>query len=105
MRENADIARPSFPTGLVPVANTVQARKRARQNAVRRAHNSSQRSALRSAVKHTRQLAAKGDAAAAKSSLPLTSSTIDKAVGKGLISRNRAARLKSRLSKSSRAAA
>lgn len=86
------------------MANTVQARKRAKQNVVRRARNASQRSALRTAVKTTRQLATKGDAAAAKASLPMTSSAIDKAAGKGLISRNRAARLKSRLAKSSREA-
>lgn len=87
------------------MANTAQARKRARQNTVRRARNASQRSAFRTAVKSTRQIAAKGDAAGVKASLPATSSAIDKAASKGLISRNRAARLKSRLTQAARPAA
>jgi small subunit ribosomal protein S20 len=101
--QKPDSAPLSF--GLKVMANTAQARKRARQNVARRARNASQRSALRSAVKTTRQLAAKGDASGAKSSLPMSSSAIDKAAGKGLISRNRAARLKSRLARSARPAA
>ena len=43
------------------MANTAQARKRARQAVTRNAHNSSQRSTLRTAIKNARKAIAAGD--------------------------------------------
>jgi small subunit ribosomal protein S20 len=48
------------------MANTVQARKRARQATEQRAHNMSLRSTLRTAIKKVRKAIDAGDKAAAK---------------------------------------
>lgn len=68
-------------------------KKRMKQDAARRDRNRSQRSALRLAIRRYRELAAT-DRAAAYQGLQ---STLDKAAGKRVISKNHAARLKSRL--------
>lgn len=81
------------------MANSPQARKRARQNSVRRLRNHSQRAAVRTAVKKLEAAIAAGDQAAAKEAYQVSASMIDKATIKGLHHRNRAARLKSRLNK------
>jgi ribosomal protein S20 len=65
-----------------------------RQDVVRRERNRAQRSALRRVIRQYRELAAE-DRAGAYNSLQ---SSLDKAVGKGIISPNRASRLKARLS-------
>lgn len=72
-------------------------KKRMKTSAVRRERNRAARSALRLAVRKYRELATE-DRAGAYNGLQ---STLDRAVSKGIISRNRAARLKSRLSPSS----
>ena len=86
-----------FQQVAVPVANTSQARKRARQNESRRRHNASQRSAFRTAIKKTIAAVDGGDyekaSAAYKDAVPV----IDRAVTHGLIQKNKAARHKSRL--------
>lgn len=79
------------------MANSPQARKRARQNDKRRAQNHSQRSAMRTAVKRLLKLVAAGDRQAAAEAYRRTVSVIDRVAGKGLIHQNKAARLKSRL--------
>lgn len=79
------------------MANTPQARKRARQNTTRRARNSAQRSSMRSAVKNFIKSLEGGDAEAARAAYRSATSAIDKAAGKDLHHRNRAARLKQRL--------
>ncbi len=79
------------------LANSPQARKRARQNVKRRIHNMSIRSALRSAIKKFLKLVAKNDSAMATAAYRDAVSDIDSAVSKGLHHKNRAARLKSRL--------
>jgi small subunit ribosomal protein S20 len=79
------------------LANTPQARKRARQNDKRRAQNMSQRSALRSSIKKLLKLISSNDKDAATVAYRQAVSNIDSAVSKGLHHRNRAARLKSRL--------
>ena len=48
------------------MANSAQARKRARQADKQRSHNASQRSTLRTAIKRVRQAIEAGDKAAAK---------------------------------------
>ena len=79
------------------MANSSQAKKRARQNDVRRRHNASQRSAFRTVIKKTLAALETGKydeaSAAYKSAVPV----IDRAVSHGLIQKNKAARHKSRL--------
>ena len=81
------------------MANSPQARKRAKQNSVRRLRNHSQRSAVRTAIKKLDAAIEAGDQEAAKASYTNAVSMIDKATVKGLHHKNRAARLKSRLNK------
>lgn len=81
------------------MANSPQARKRARQNSVRRLRNHSQRSTVRTAVKKLEAAIETGDKAAANAAYIESASMIDKATVKGLHHKNRAARLKSRLNK------
>lgn len=81
------------------MANSPQARKRAKQNSVRRLANHSQRSAVRTAIKKLDAAIAAGDKEAAKAAFENSMSMIDKATVKGLHHKNRAARLKSRLNK------
>ena len=80
------------------MANTVQARKRARQNDKQRAHNASLRSTLRTAVKHVRKAIARGDKTAAQTVFQASVSVIDRIADKRIIHKNKAARQKSRLS-------
>ena len=70
-----------------------------RQNAKRNEINRSNRSKLRTSIKKLRAAVATSDKAASTELLFPTVSLIDKAVNKGLIHRNTAARYKSRLTK------
>ncbi len=83
------------------MANSPQARKRARQNVTRRNRNMSQRSALRTAIKKFLKIASGGaggdDSQAAAGAYRAATAGIDRAVSKGLHHKNRAARLKKRL--------
>lgn len=79
------------------MANTAQARKRARQAVVRNAHNSSLRSALRTAIKNTRKAILAGDKGKATEVFQAATSTIDRIADKKIIHKNKAARHKSRL--------
>jgi small subunit ribosomal protein S20 len=72
------------------------AEKRVRQNERRRVINRSNRSRLRTAVKELRTALEKGGTKASDL-LPTTISELDKAVQKGVLHRNAAARHKSRL--------
>ncbi|MCX7945550.1 MAG: 30S ribosomal protein S20 [Hydrogenophilus sp.] len=80
------------------MANTAQARKRARQNLKRRARNRALRSRLRTAIKAVRLAIAAGDKEKAQQSFVASQSVIDKMVTKGIIHKNTAARYKRRLS-------
>ena len=80
------------------MANTIQARKRARQSIKRRAHNMSLRSRLRTAIKSVRKAVAAGDKAAAQNVFKEAMGTIDSVADKKIIHKNAAARHKSRLS-------
>ncbi len=73
------------------------AEKRARQNIKRNERNRAVRSALRTAVKNFLALVAEKNLEAAAVNYPLVQKTIDKAVTKGVLHRNTAARKKSRL--------
>ncbi|GKU79746.1 30S ribosomal protein S20 [Paenibacillus sp. L3-i20] len=79
--------------------NIKSAIKRVKTNEKRRALNASQKSALRSAVKSADQAIAGTDVDAAKAALIVATKKLDKAVTKGLIHKNAAARKKSRLAK------
>ena len=80
------------------MANSKQARKRARQATKRRAHNMSQRSSMRTYIKRVLEAVEKGDKAAASEAYTVACSALDKAANKGLIHKNKAARHKSNLS-------
>ena len=80
------------------MANIKSAIKRARQNTKRRAHNVGARSMYRTYVKNVVKSVEAGDQKAAKEALLKAQPVIDKAAGKGLIHKNKAARIKSRLS-------
>lgn len=79
------------------MANTAQARKRARQSVERNKHNSSLRSMLRTAIKRVRQSIETGDKAAAGAMFQKATSVIDRIADKKIIHKNKAARHKSRL--------
>lgn len=80
------------------MANSAQARKRARQAVVARAHNGSLRSRLRTAIKAVQKAVVGGDKAAAQAVFRVSTSTIDSIADKKIIHKNKAARHKSRLS-------
>jgi len=70
-----------------------------RQSLKSRARNRKNVSQIKTQVKKLRAAIAAGDAAAAKKLLPETEGEIDRAVKKGVIHDNAAARYKSRLSR------
>ena len=80
------------------MANTAQARKRARQAIKQRAHNASLRSTLRTAIKKIIKAVEGGDKADAQSAFNENISVIDRIADKNIIHKNTAARHKSRLS-------
>mgnify|MGYP001465173894 FL=1 len=79
--------------------NIKSAIKRAKQSEKRRMKNASQKSALRTAVKTAEAAIAQTDVEKAKAALLNATRKLDKAVTKGLIHKNAAARKKSRLAK------
>jgi small subunit ribosomal protein S20 len=80
------------------MANSAQARKRARQNVTQRSHNMSMRSQLRTAIKHVRKAISSTDKTAAQAAFQASVGMIDSIADKGIIHKNKAARHKSRLS-------
>ena len=79
------------------MANTAQARKRARQSVKVNAHNSALRSTLRTAIKKVLKAVEAGDKAAAMVTYQENVSVIDRIADKKIIHKNKAARHKSRL--------
>jgi small subunit ribosomal protein S20 len=77
--------------------NHKSAEKRVRQSERRRLINRNNRAKLRTSIKKLRVALEGGDAQVAGGLLPITVSEIDKAVKKGALHRNAAARHKSRL--------
>lgn len=80
------------------MANIDSAKKRARQSEVRRTHNASLRSRMRTAVKRVRKAIADGDKEVAQRALRSATSELDSSASKGIVHKNMAARNKSRLS-------
>ncbi len=85
------------------MANIPSSKKDLKRSEKRRAVNQGVKSALKTYVKKTRVAAATGDADATKASLTTAVKALDKAVQRGIIHRNAAARRKSRLAKAANA--
>ena len=79
------------------MANTAQAKKRARQAETHRLRNASLRSMLRTYIKRVVKAIGSGDKAKAESEYQTAVPVIDRMARKGLIHGNKAARHKSRL--------
>lgn len=87
------------------MANSAQARKRARQAETHRQRNAAQRSRFRTALKKVLKAIGAGDQEAANAAYQSAVPVIDQAANKGLIHANKAARHKSRLNARVRAMA
>ena len=79
------------------MANSLSARKRARQSERNRRHNASQRSHVRTAIKNVLRAIETGDKTAAEAAYKMVVPAIDRSVAKGIMPKNKAARHKSHL--------
>jgi small subunit ribosomal protein S20 len=79
------------------VANSPQAKKRARQSEKRRTHNASLRSLVRTVIKKVNAAVTSGDSEQAQAAYASAVPVIDRMADKGIIHKNKAARHKSRL--------
>ena len=79
------------------MANSAQAKKRARQNDKQRAHNAALRTQLRTAVKKVQKAVLVGDQAAAQKQMQESQSVIDRIADKRIVHKNLASRVKSNL--------
>jgi len=79
------------------LANSLSARKRARQSEQSRQRNTGQRSRVRTAIKSVINAIATGDKEAASTAYKAAVPAIDRSVAHGLMAKNKAARHKSRL--------
>lgn len=85
------------------MANSAQAKKRARQAEDSRQRNASQRSAMRTSVKALHKAIDAGDKEKATAAYQAAVPVLDRLARKGLVHKNAAARSKSRLNKAVRA--
>ena len=81
------------------MANHASAIKRHKQSEKRKLRNAAVKSSLKTAVKKVREAQSAGKADEAKTNLKKAVSELDKAVSKGVLHRNNAARKVSRLTK------
>ena len=81
------------------MANSKQAAKRARQNDKRRLHHMAMRSKVRTYMKKVLTAIEAGDKEAATSAFHTAQPMIDSMVNKGIMHKNKAARHKSRLTR------
>ena len=79
------------------MANSPQAKKRARQSEKRRNHNASLRSMVRTTIKKVNAAISAGNFEEAKAAYASAVPVIDRMADKGIIHKNKAARHKSRL--------
>ena len=79
------------------MANSPQAKKRARQAEKSRRHNAGLRSMVRTYIKKTQSAIESGDKEAAQAAFTQAVPVIDGMVNKGILHKNKAARHKSRL--------
>ncbi len=80
------------------MANTTQARKRAKQSEKRRQRNAALKSEMRTAIKKVRAAIQAGDKSAAQAQLRESQGVMDSMAGKGVVHANTMSRSKSRLS-------
>mgnify|MGYP003351507452 CR=1 FL=1 len=80
------------------IVRLASGRKRARQDVKLNAHNSALRSQFRTVVKNVTKAAAAGDKTKASELFKAAQSVVDSVADKGLFHKNKAARLKSRMS-------
>jgi len=85
------------------MANSAQARKRARQAAATNQRNTSLRSTLRTAVKRVRKAIVAGDKAAATKEFQASQAVIDRIADKNIVHKNTASRTKSRMAQAIKA--
>ena len=79
------------------MANSKQAKKRARQAETARCRNASRRSEMRTYLKQTTKAIEEGNTDAATKLYVTAASTVDRMASAGIIHKNKAARHKSRL--------
>lgn len=79
------------------MANSPQAKKRAKQSETRRRHNASFRSLVRTSIKKVDSAVESGDYGKASEAFKAAMPIIDSMADKGIINKNKAARHKSRL--------
>ena len=79
------------------MANLKSVRKRAKQAIVRRGHNLSLRTEVRTAIKNVKKAVASGNKDDAAKALLVSQRAIDRVVAKGVLHRNAGNRHKSRL--------
>jgi len=84
------------------MANLKSAKKRIRSDATKRVFNDRRRRTMRRAVKEVKKLVLEKNTEKAKEGLSAAYKAIDKAVKRGVIKKNTAARKKSRLSRLAR---
>ncbi len=87
------------------MANSAQARKRARQGEKRRIRNASQKSMARTYIKRVNAAIEANNVEEANDAFVQAVPVIDKMISKGIIHKNQAARYKSRLNKKIKALA
>jgi small subunit ribosomal protein S20 len=103
-RRNAMITGSSLlPSAGSYMANSAQARKRARQAEKTRQRNAGQKSSLRTAIKKVRKAIATGDKSAATKELQAQQSVIDRIADKRIVHKNTASRNKMRLAQAIKA--
>jgi small subunit ribosomal protein S20 len=85
------------------MANTAQARKRARQAEQTRQRNAGLKSSLRSAIRKVKKAIAAGDKKAATKELQMQQSVIDRVADKKVVHKNTASRGKMRLAQAIKA--
>ena len=81
------------------MAHSISAKKRIRQNAIRRQQNKSRKSAMKSAMKKVFAACDQGDADTARTLIPQAMTLIDKAAKANAIHSKTAARRKARLAR------
>jgi small subunit ribosomal protein S20 len=77
--------------------NSKSAKKRLRQNVVRRDRNKAVKSALRSQLRKVREAVQAGDVSKAESEMQVATKRLDRAGQSNVIHKNKAARTKSRM--------
>ena len=84
--------------------NTKSAKKRLRQNEVRRGRNRAAKSAIKTQIRKVREAVVAGDVEKGEAEFRLAAKRVDKAAAAGVVHANQAARVKSRLSAALKAA-